>query len=131
MALEIRQIGAFNECGRKNCKSEPRYRIIWDTWQVQIYVCSRHLKWGIDIQLLTESRKESLGLTRQPHRYGERSDAPMVDSLLPLIQSADFQRDIASQVSNIYPQPDSQGRPFIYHQPSRKCCDWHIGRGEA
>lgn len=55
------QEGSPTHCARQGCKSYVTYRVILGSWNVQVYCCTRDLKWALDLDHTLESDGKALG----------------------------------------------------------------------
>jgi hypothetical protein len=55
------QEGSPARCAHRDCKRAVTYRIILGRWQVDVYTCTAHLKWGLDLDHTAESAGKALG----------------------------------------------------------------------
>lgn len=95
----VKQIGWHGQCARKGCGKNAQYRVILSGWDVQAYVCTSDIAWGVNLDLITHSSAEAMGWEmRNPSRGGS-----LVDPLMGPIKRADFGRDVASQVASEWP----------------------------
>ncbi|MEU1599379.1 hypothetical protein ABZ468_42900 [Streptomyces sp. NPDC005708] len=107
----VRQVGSSKACGRRSCAHSPQWRVILGGWDVQAYVCTAHITWGIRLDMIAESTGKRLGWEAG---YGNsptfRTCYPtkIVPGIGPITRT-DYARDVASEIGDQFPRFDSRG----------------------
>jgi hypothetical protein len=112
------QIGSHKQCARKRCTVRISWRIILGHWQIQAYVCQGHVAWGLQLDLITESSGKAMGW-----RYGypvfhdgieicRSFGEARVIAEFGIVRRVDYTRDVASQISQHFPQPGNLAYEF-------------------
>jgi hypothetical protein len=102
----VRQVGSHKQCARAGCTVTPSWRVILGHHVIQAYVCQRHLSWGVELDMLCESRATALGW----ETGGHPTDTPnyriirstVVVPEMPAIRRMNYAREV--NVSESFPQ---------------------------
>lgn len=101
--MSVKQVGSCRDCGKKGCPNTPSWRVILGKWNVQVYTCSAHLPWGVELDLIRDETGKKLGW-----EYGhQRADGDLfaestrVVPTLRKLERMDFSREVA--ISRTFP----------------------------
>lgn len=104
----VRQLGNGRNCARKGCEDRPHFRVILGRFRVQVYICSGHVLWGVELDSLRQETGESLGW-----EYGYRQSPNLVVVQTPRIvtlavKDYDYTRDESKNISAGWPTKDGR-----------------------
>jgi hypothetical protein len=104
----IRQLGNGKVCARRDCVNAPQYRVILGRFRIQVYVCSPHTLWGIELNALSEETGKAMGWE---YGYGSTPyfrtiHEPKIVSLA--VKEIDYRRDESVNIGSAFPTPEGK-----------------------